>query len=126
KYRPEIYDSCVNAVKKGGEIDGVVKVDAACMNDVVAESIDYAVMENSSLVKMIACDPVWSDMGCYDAIYNEIKHDATENAVQLKGQKQVTPLFIDSVNNLVIADKRKLALVGVEDFIVVDTADALL
>jgi mannose-1-phosphate guanylyltransferase / mannose-6-phosphate isomerase len=83
-------------------------------------SIDYALMERSSNVGLIACDIGWSDVGSWKAVSDEHATDEQGNAV-------VGPvLLLDSRNTFVQAQDRLVAALGVDDLVVVDTPDALL
>jgi mannose-1-phosphate guanylyltransferase len=84
------------------------------------DSIDYAVMEKSSKVKVIASDINWSDVGSFDALYDELPKDEDGNS------KNENHISIDSKNNLVYGSERKIATIDIEDCIIVDTGDALL
>jgi mannose-1-phosphate guanylyltransferase/mannose-6-phosphate isomerase len=89
---------------------------SACRSD----SIDYAVMEKSQTVAVVALDAEWSDVGSWDALW-EVK-DADVNGNVVHGDaylKNVTNSYIHSEN-------RMLAVVGVSDHVVVETADAVL
>ncbi len=83
-------------------------------------SIDYAVMESSSLVKVVPADIAWSDLGSFDALYDELPHDANGNTAAEHF------LGINSQNNVVLSSKRLIAAIDVSDLIIVDTPDALL
>lgn len=85
-------------------------------------SFDYAVTEkmNPDDVLIIKGDFGWSDVGAWDSIHNHISSDG-ENVT--KGEC----LMIDTHGSLVYAPKNKLiAVLGMEDVVVVDTGDALL
>lgn len=86
-------------------------------------SIDYAIMENSDKVSVVACDIGWSDIGSWDSISELSPHD--EDGNRLDGAKDA--ILINSKNNyLKSSSKRIMATVGIENLIVVDTPDALL
>ncbi len=87
-------------------------------------SVDYAITEkmNPEDVLIIRADFGWSDIGTWSVLYNRLKENEEHGNV-LKGE--VTE--IDSRNNLVYGEKGKMiAMIGVNDMIVVDTEDALL
>jgi mannose-1-phosphate guanylyltransferase len=113
KHSPEVLAAC-RAV-------GTVEPTLAQMQSIPSISIDYAVMEKSDQVKVVAFDPGWSDLGSFDALFDEVT-DRTEGNAVLGGD----PLFVMSKNNLVVGGTRKIALAGVEDLLVIDTPDALL
>jgi len=59
-----MYNTCVKAAKTIN--DGLVDLEA--MKAIPSQSIDYAVMEKSTIVKTVASDFAWSDLGSFDAI----------------------------------------------------------
>jgi mannose-1-phosphate guanylyltransferase len=89
-------------------------------HDCPAESLDYAVMEKLPDFQVLAADFRWSDLGSWDA-WGEL---AAELPGDNRGRGDLLP--IDSRDNVVLANDRLVALVGVRDLIVVDTPDALL
>jgi|TARA_Y100000310_G_scaffold250303_1_gene256502 mannose-1-phosphate guanylyltransferase/mannose-6-phosphate isomerase len=89
---------------------------AACPSD----SIDYAVMENTKDAVVIPIDVGWSDIGSWSALADVADRDQDGNC--LLGDV----LNIDSKNSYLRAEDRLLAAVGVENLVVVETADAVL
>lgn len=91
------------------------------MSAIPSISIDYAVMEKSKCVKVVPVEMGWSDLGSFDELQSFLPQDENGNAVL------ANYLGLDSKNNLIISrTNKKIATIGVEDIIVVDTADALL
>ena len=89
-----------------------------------SESVDYAVMEHCPgsdfVIKMIPLDAGWNDLGAWDAVWNVQQKDGQGNAH--KGDVMTT----DSRNTLVHATSRLVSLVGVDNLVVIETADAVL
>jgi mannose-1-phosphate guanylyltransferase len=84
-------------------------------------SVDYAVMEKAANVVGLAADDIgWNDVGSWNAVYELLPHDRDGNAARSDA------LFLASSGNYVDAEGKFVALVGVRDLVVVDTADALL
>lgn len=85
-------------------------------------SIDYGVMEHAKDVKVLKGSFGWNDLGSWDEVYKLSEKDAHENVV--KGNH----ILKDSHGCLVEVDAatKCVALLGVDDLIVVDTDDALL
>jgi mannose-1-phosphate guanylyltransferase len=119
KYSPEIYNTCSSALKNA-DTNGMTRIKHEDMLIIPEDSIDYAVMEKSNRVKVVASDISWNDVGSFDALYEELPKDSNGNT---ECDKHIS---IDSKNNLVLCDGRKIATVDVEDLIIVDTGDALL
>jgi mannose-1-phosphate guanylyltransferase len=84
-------------------------------------SIDYAVLEKSPDVVGFATDDFgWNDVGSWNAVYELLARD--ENGNVFRGEA----LARSSSGNYVDAEGKLIALVGVNDLVVVDTPDALL
>jgi mannose-1-phosphate guanylyltransferase/mannose-6-phosphate isomerase len=84
-----------------------------------ALSIDYAVMERASNIACVPLDAGWSDVGSWDAVYENSKPDSDGNVargnVSLHGGN----------NNLVVGGERLICAMGINSMIVIDTPDAL-
>jgi mannose-1-phosphate guanylyltransferase len=84
-------------------------------------SVDYAVLERAKgVVGLAAGDIGWSDVGSWNAVYDLLPKDAQGNAARSEA------LFLRAAGNLVDAPGKLVALLGVDDLIVVETPDALL
>ncbi|WP_019555773.1 mannose-1-phosphate guanylyltransferase/mannose-6-phosphate isomerase [Thiomicrorhabdus arctica] len=126
KYAPEIYQACTNAFSASEACSGVMRVELDKMLAIPEDSIDYAVMEQSKKVKVIPCEMDWSDLGSFDALYEEVKQTNVDNAILKRGENAPDPICVDSNNNLLLTCDRQVALVDVNDLIIVDTTDAIL
>ena len=84
------------------------------------DSIDYAVMEKAERVAVVPVSMEWSDLGSWDALHAISDHDDAGNAH--RGEV----VAIDTRNCLVRTDGVRVALVGVEDLIVVASGDDIL
>ncbi len=84
-------------------------------------SIDYAVMEKAARVLVVQSTFDWDDVGSWTAIAKYLAEDESANRAN-------SPLnTIESANNIVFSEPAKrIALLGVNDLIIVNTADALL
>jgi len=89
-----------------------------------SESIDYAVIEKCSgsqyQVKMVELDAGWNDLGAWDAVWQVGKKDAEGNVTT------GDVILANTKNSLVHASSRLVSAVGVENLIIVETADAVL
>jgi mannose-1-phosphate guanylyltransferase len=125
KYSPEIYQACKAAMPQTTDC-AEISIGLDAMQAIPEDSIDYEVMEKSDLVKVVACDMGWSDLGSFDALYDEVKEAAQTNAVLARLHNSPAPICVDSTNNLIVTHDRQIALVDVKDLLVVDTSDAIL
>ena len=93
-------------------------------NAIPSESIDYAVIEkcpgSKFPIKMVELDAGWNDLGAWDAVWQVGKHDLAGNITS--GDTFIS----NSKNSLVHASSRLVSAVGVENLIIVETADAVL
>ena len=83
-------------------------------------SIDYALMERSDKVVVVPAGFDWSDIGSWGAVAALVPADAQNN------RASGDAVFIDSHNNFVQSEDRLVAAVGVDNLIIIDTADAVL
>lgn len=136
KCAPEMHQACLNAMSKTrGHCEeqsdeaihaSEIRVDLEAMKAIPEDSVDYAVMEKSDKVKVVPCDMGWSDLGSFDALYEEVKQPGLVNAILPRLANSPEPVCIDSNNNLIVTRERTIALIDVDDLLVVDTADAIL
>jgi mannose-1-phosphate guanylyltransferase len=84
-------------------------------------SIDFAVMEKADNVSGIAAaDFGWNDVGSWNAVWELLPRDACGNVTA------ADHICLEARNNFVDARGKVVALLGVDNLIVVDTPDALL
>ena len=107
-----MYDTCVEAAKTIK--DGLVDLEA--MKAIPSQSIDYAVMEKSTIVKTVASDFAWSDLGSFDAII-EFQHKGgiVDNLQTIKGENNA---------NAYAFGKQQVFANNIENQIWVTTEDA--
>ena len=133
-HSPEIYQACEAALQAledpstsvGMTDSSEVRIPLEAMMAIPEDSIDYAVMEQSNKVKVVPCDMGWSDLGSFDALYDEVKQPGLVNAVLARMDNSPEPICVDAKNNLLVTRDRQIALIDVDDLLVVDTTDALL
>ena len=83
-------------------------------------SIDYAVMEKTEHAAVVPLDAGWSDVGAWSAVWEIGTKDDAGNVVRGRAMLQ------NSASNLVYSEDRLIALLDIEDLVVVDTRDATL
>jgi mannose-1-phosphate guanylyltransferase len=109
------------AEKAGGsDIDRVLEDAYSKLDN--PNSIDYEVSEKVDNLVVIPGDFGWSDVGDWKEVYN-LRHKDSKGIAVSDGSEVIN---IGSENVLVDAGKKLVALVGVEDLVVIDTGNALL
>jgi|TARA_B110000261_G_scaffold162785_1_gene207174 mannose-1-phosphate guanylyltransferase len=100
------------------EHDFIQEIYAQCVNI----SVDYAILEKADNVYVLPCDIGWTDLGTWGSLYNQVDKDPNENAIVGKSVK-----LYNSTKNIISNPTDKLIVIdGLEDYIVVNTSDALL
>jgi len=124
KHAPEVVKGAVACVENAP----IIKSDSVIARELPSElfeslpdiSIDYAVMEKSDSVAVIPASFDWSDIGSWSALSKLVEPDSAMNRVLGDA------VMVDAKNTYVQSEGRLVAAVGVEDLIIVDTADAVL
>ncbi len=124
RFRPDILSSVREAMSLGKQDADFFRLDREAFGRCPSDSIDYAVMEKiagrSEQVVALPLDAGWSDLGSWPALWEVSATDSDGNLIHgdvyLKGAK----------NCLVRAEDRFVAVLGVQDLIVAETADAVL
>ena len=85
-------------------------------------SVDYAIMEKSNNVYVIAAEFDWNDLGTWGSLYDKLDKDNDNNAVS-----NARILAENAEGNLIRTKTDKIVVVdGLNDFIIVDNEDTLL
>ncbi|WP_310643299.1 mannose-1-phosphate guanylyltransferase/mannose-6-phosphate isomerase [Limnohabitans sp.] len=120
KANPAMLQACLGAWNNAQKDLEFVRLDQEAFASSPSDSVDYAVMEKTSKAVVVPLDAGWNDVGAWSAVWQVLPQDAQGNAtrgdVLLEGTK----------NSYVHADSRLVALIGVEDLVVVETSDAVL
>lgn len=131
EYRSDIYEASQkawNAKTKDATV-GVKGVEFVRPGNeefkaIPSESIDYAVIEKCPkgefFIKMVELNAGWNDLGAWDAVWQVGKQDFAGNVTS------GDTLLTNAKNSLVHASSRLVSAVGVENLIIVETADAVL
>ncbi len=83
-------------------------------------SVDYAILERASDIKVVAVDPGWSDLGTWNSLHSHI-NDSKDNV-----SINTDPLCIENENTLIYSEtNRKIIAVGLKDYNVIDMNDTL-
>ncbi|MDB5874094.1 MAG: mannose-phosphate guanylyltransferase/mannose-6-phosphate isomerase [Ramlibacter sp.] len=124
RFRPDIAAATRTAWDARTADAGFVRPGKAQFAQVPAESIDYAVMEHCPGsefdIRMVPLDARWSDLGAWDAVWQARAHDDAGNTVEGDA------VLHSSHNTMVHATSRLVAVIGMNDTVVVETPDAVL
>lgn len=144
RWRPDVSDTCRLAridLEPGADFQ---RVREARMMAIPKVSVDYAVMEKSDCIRMVAANMKWSDLGSFESIHDAMQPDANGNVVicgrepnglgrdgavpQGEKPEQAAQAFlaVGAMNNFVYTESKKVAAIDVSDLMIVDTQDALL
>jgi mannose-1-phosphate guanylyltransferase/mannose-6-phosphate isomerase len=120
QYRPDMLAACRRALE-GGEHDlDFCRLDKAAFADCPSDSIDYAVMERTLNAAVVPAEVGWNDIGAWSALWDVGRKDADDNVVR-------GDVYLDGVKgSYVRAESRMVAVLGVENLLIVETPDAVL
>jgi mannose-1-phosphate guanylyltransferase/mannose-6-phosphate isomerase len=111
------------AIDQSGDAD-FIRPDREIFESIPSESIDCAVIEkcpqSKYTVKMVELNAGWSDLGAWDAVWQVGKQDENGNV------KIGDVIASNSRNSLIQSSSRLVSAVGVENLIIIETADAVL
>ena len=120
KFEPEIIKFCKNSLQEYDQDFDFQRIDKESFMKCPSISIDYAVMEKTSLGTVLPLDAGWSDLGCWRSIYDYAAKDEKGNAMIGKViLKESSGCYFQSENRVV-------AGIGLKDLIAIETHDALL
>lgn len=115
KYQPKMYEASVVAYNNCEE--GYVK--KGDMEKIPEDSIDFAVLEKSQIIKMVKSHFIWSDLGSFDSLINYAKDFGDYDMFQMVKGENV-------VNSYAMCSKPVFATRGIDHVVVVETEDCIL
>ena len=116
RHAPEIYEASVSAVADADYSAEFILPSQAKLEPCPNISVDYAVMERSDRVAMVPLNAEWSDVGSWDALAE----------IERRGLGELRATAINSRNCYVRSDGIEVALLGVDDLIVVASGNQVL
>ena len=119
-HAPEVAAACRAAMAGAARDGNRIAPEAAAFASAPSISIDYAVMEKADRIAVAPVAIGWSDVGSWDALYDVSNRDEAGNAIA------GDVLAIGARNCLIRSDGPLIAAIGIEDLVVVATADAVL
>ncbi len=120
QFAPDIASVCRAAFARATRDLDFTRIDAGAFAACRSESIDYAVMEKTEDAVVIPLDAGWSDVGSWASLHDACDHDANGNT--LRGDVIVE----NTRNSYLYSESRLVAAVGLHDYVVVETKDAVL
>jgi mannose-1-phosphate guanylyltransferase/mannose-6-phosphate isomerase len=121
---PAMLQACRRAWDARSHDGSFVRPGAAEFDAVVADSIDYAVIEHcvggTWPLAMLRLDAGWSDLGAWESVWQVSEKDERGNATQGDA------MLHESSNVLVHATSRLVSVIGLDDVVVVETPDAVM
>jgi len=119
RLEPEMDRLCAQALRDAVPDLDFIRLDSVAFSACRSDSIDYAVMERTQHIALVPLDAGWDDVGSWGFLA-KLPADAAGNVV--RGDA----LLEDAHNNLIHAESRLVALLGVDDHVIVETGDAVL
>jgi mannose-1-phosphate guanylyltransferase len=120
-FNPEIVNACEMSLENSQSDLDFLRVDEISFSACPDDSIDYAVMEKTEKACMVTLDAGWNDVGSWTSLWETAKNkDANNNVV-------FGDVILTGVNNSYVnSEQRLIAVIGLDDVIVVETKDAIL
>ena len=119
-YQPEIYSFCKKAVDNIDKSIDFYRLDEDIFTQCPSESIDYAVMEKTQDAVVVSLDANWNDLGSWSAIWDINEKDNAGNVI-------VGDVVIHNVTDSYFhAGSKLVTAVGVDNLVIIETADAIL
>ena len=124
EFRPDIERATQQAWQGKTEDNQFIRPDKNAFTRIPSESIDYAVMEkcpgSAITISMVPLAAGWSDLGAWDAVWQVGKQDLNGNVIHGDVFQS------DTTNSLIYASSRLVSAVGINNLVIVETADAVL
>ena len=124
-YQPAMLEACREAVVQAARDGEFLRLGSEAFAACPADSIDYAVMEplvaaKSDRAAVVSLDAGWSDVGSFGSLWDVCDKDENGNAT--RGDAHL----IACNRSLALSEHRFVAMVGCDDLVVIETADAIL
>lgn len=117
---PDMYAACAKSVQDRSAGEDFVRPNAQAFLQSPSDSIDYAVMEKTDSAMMIPLDAGWSDVGSFGALHDVREADELGNVID------GDVITHDCSNAFIQAENQLVAVVGLDNVIVIQTKDSTL
>jgi mannose-1-phosphate guanylyltransferase/mannose-6-phosphate isomerase len=120
RYAPDIYAACTLAHRQRSKDLDFIRLDPVAFERSPQDSIDYAVMEKTNNAVVIPLQAGWSDVGSWDALWQAQMRSQTDNVT-------LGDVIVEDCRSCYVnANYRLVAILGMKDTVVIETADAVL
>ncbi|MBQ0725062.1 MAG: mannose-1-phosphate guanylyltransferase/mannose-6-phosphate isomerase [Cycloclasticus sp.] len=119
-HRADILTACTDAIVKAKKDMDFTRLDAEAFEQCPSESIDYAVLEKTDKAVVVPLDAGWSDLGSWTSLWQIGDKDANNNIIKGDVLQQA------SSNCYIHAESRLVTSLGLDNVIIVETADAVM
>ena len=120
RLQPAMLAACRESLDKASRDMDFIRLDRDAFAASPADSIDYAVMEKTSAGVVVPLDAGWSDVGSWSALWDISEHDEDGNA------HHGDVISLDCRNTYAYGSRHLVAMLGLNDIVVVETDDAVL
>jgi mannose-1-phosphate guanylyltransferase/mannose-6-phosphate isomerase len=120
RLRPDMVAACRRALADGQRDSDFIRLDKEAFSACDSDSIDYAVMEKTHRAAVVPVAMGWSDIGSWDALWEMSARDRDGNSIE------GNVLAEDTRNCYLRSEAGLVAAIGIEDLVVVGTADAVM
>ena len=120
KFAPGMLKASKKAYKNATRDMDFIRLDAEAFEQCPGDSIDYAVMEHTRDGVVVPLDAGWNDVGSWSALWEIGEKDEAGNVIT------GDVLALDSKNCYLRSDGRLLATIGIDNLVVIDTADVVM
>ena len=119
KHRSDIYEACQFSMEGTSRDNDFLRVNKTAFDTCPSDSIDYAVMEKTDDAVVVPMDAGWSDIGSWSSLWDISEKDGNGNATY------GDVVLHESHNSYVRTDGKLVAVIGVDDLVIVSTKDVL-
>jgi mannose-1-phosphate guanylyltransferase / mannose-6-phosphate isomerase len=120
KFNPQMLSVCKQALIAAKVDMDFTRLDKATFSNCPSDSIDYAIMEKTDKAVVIPLDADWNDVGSWSALWDVTEKDEYGNAIS------GDVLTLDTTNSFIFSENKLVAVIGVQDLIVIETKDAVM
>jgi mannose-1-phosphate guanylyltransferase/mannose-1-phosphate guanylyltransferase/mannose-6-phosphate isomerase len=120
RLRPAMVAACRRALTEGRRESDFIRLDKDAFSACDGDSVDYAVMEKTQRAAVVPVAMGWSDIGSWDALWEMGCKDREGNSIEGNVVAE------DTRNCYLRSEAGLVAAIGIEDLVVVATADAVM